>query len=172
DIEDVHISLNQYVLVELNDFHADFEIPFDDHTDGGVILAEYTIENDTGEDVHYMPDFDISYVGATKSHSDTNTLIPDDVQLFQKLGPSNEYELDDGDEETAYIAYAFRPDQLDEILEEEKVEIAVNPAAEDYDSESYDNKTIIGKETKINIQIDYKKEENKNETGEHAQNTY
>src|SRR5699024_7461357 len=36
DIEDVHISLNQYVLVELNDFHADFEIPFDDHTDGGV----------------------------------------------------------------------------------------------------------------------------------------
>src|SRR5699024_3134595 len=37
DIEDVHISLNQYVLVELNDFHADFEIPFDDHTDGGVI---------------------------------------------------------------------------------------------------------------------------------------
>lgn len=166
DIEDVHISLNQYVLVELNDFHADFEIPFDDHTDGGVILAEYTIENDTGEDVHYMPDFDISYVGATKSHSDINTLIPDDVQLFQKLGPSNEYELDDGDEETGYIAYAFSPDQLDEILEEEKVEIAVNPAAEDYDSESYDYKPLIGKETKFNVPLGEDGAENVKESGE------
>src|SRR5699024_1056202 len=166
DIEDVHISLNQYVLVELNDFHTDFEIPFDDNTDGGVILAEYTIENDTGEDVHYMPDFDISYVGATKSHSDTNTLIPEDVQLFQKLGPSNEYELADGDEETGYIAYAFSPDQLDEMLDEEKIEIAVNAAAEDYDSESYDYKPLIGKETKFNVPLGEDGAENVEESGQ------
>src|SRR5699024_5883963 len=99
DIEDVHISLNQYVLVELNDFHADFEIPFVDHTDGGALLAEYTIENDTGEDGRYMRDSDISDVRTTEAHADTNTRIRDDVQLFQKLVPPSQYELDEGDEQ-------------------------------------------------------------------------
>jgi len=100
-----------------------------------------------------MPDFDISYVGATKSFSDTNTLIPDDVQIFKKLSPSSEYELADSDEETGYMAYAFSPDQLDEILEEEEIEIAVNAAAEDYDSETYDYKPLIGKETTFNVPL-------------------
>lgn len=166
DIEDVHISLDQYALVELNDFHADFEIPFDDNTDGGVILAEYTIENDTGDDIHYMPQFDISYVGATKTYNDKGTLIPKDDQLFEKLGPSNDYELADGDSETGYMAYAFSPDELDEILDEEQLEIEVNAAAEDYDSETYDYKPLIGKETKFDVPLSADGAESVEESGQ------
>lgn len=153
DIEDVKISLDEYVLVELNDFHTDFEIPFDDNTDGGVILAQYTIENDTGDDVHYMPNFDISYVGATKVHSHKDILIPEDEQLSQKLAPSNDYELPDGDAVTGYVAYAFSPDELEMILEEEKLEVEVKAAAEDYDGDTYDYKPLIGKDSKFNIPV-------------------
>src|SRR5699024_9169125 len=41
DEDGVEVSLDAYTLVELTDFHTNFQIPFNDETDGGVIIAHY-----------------------------------------------------------------------------------------------------------------------------------
>ena len=153
DIEDVHISLDGYVLTELNDFHTDFEIPFDDNTDGGVLLAHYTMENDRDEDVYYTPYFDMSYTGYTRTRSNEKLLLPEDEQLNEKLGPSNDYELPKGESVAGFAAYALSPDELDDILKEGEVEIEVKAAAENYDSETYDYKPLIGEDSKFKVAI-------------------
>src|SRR5699024_6524493 len=66
DMEGVTFSLDEYALVELNDFHENYSIPFDDETSGGVVIAKYTLANDTDDDVHYTPMFSASYTGGEK----------------------------------------------------------------------------------------------------------
>lgn len=165
NIEDIHISLDGYVLMELNDFHADFEIPFDDNTDGGVMIAQYTVENNRDEDVYYQPFFDMSYTGYTRTRSNERLLLPEEEQIDTKLGPSNDYKLPKGESVSGYTAYALSPDELDDILEEEEVEIDVKAAAEEYDSETYDYKPLIGKDSKFNVAISEQGSDNIAESG-------
>ena len=94
-MEDVSVSLDAYTLVELNDFHTDFEIPFKDQTDGGVILAQYTVKNDANEDTFYMPTLDITvtYDGNEVYHRNYEALLPKEDQLDTKLSHSTGYLL-------------------------------------------------------------------------------
>ncbi len=149
ETEGISISLNQYTLVELKDFHTNFEIPFNDQTDGGVILAQYTVTNQTDQDVHYTPFLDIFYTGAQKVYSNYKDLLPEDVQLPTKLGHSNDYLLKAGEEVTGYFAYPFGQDHLDEILSLATVEVDVPQALVDKD----DFGSTIGKKGKFNLSL-------------------
>lgn len=123
----ITVTLNGYTLVELNDFHTNFSIPFDDETDGGgVIIAEYTIENTDDEDAYYMTDFYIEYTGTTKFHNNYDQLLPDDVQIKNKLSPSTDYLIEAGETVTGYYAYPFSPELLDQILDLSTVTVNVN----------------------------------------------
>lgn len=150
NMDDVNVSLDAYTLVELNDFNANFDIPFSDQTDGGVLITKYTVKNDTDKDVSYMPSMYLSYVGATKDAGNYKDLIPEEEQLPTLLSPSNDYELKSGDEVTGYYAYPFGKDQLADVLKEGEVIIEVPQPQEDAD----DFSSTIGEEGSFKVSLD------------------
>lgn len=124
--EDVVLSLNGYTLVELDDFHTNYAIPFDDETSGGVLLAEYTVENKSDEDIYWMPDFYVFYPETEKFHNNNRDLTPEDDQLTNQLAPSTEYLLEAGETVTGLYAYSFAPDILEKVLDLETVTVNIN----------------------------------------------
>ncbi|MFE3572933.1 DUF5068 domain-containing protein [Lysinibacillus sp. NPDC059133] len=116
-MEDVSISLDAYSVVELKDFHTDFNIPFGEQTNGGVILAKYTVKNEMDKDVYYMPSLSVTFTGANKDYSNYKDLIPEESQLPTKLGYKTDYLLKAGEEVTGYIAYPFGETDLAKINE-------------------------------------------------------
>ncbi|MEN1939024.1 DUF5068 domain-containing protein [Paenibacillus sp. 102] len=127
-LQDVSVSLDNYTLVELNDFHTDFNIPFNDQTNGGVILAHYTVKNDSNKDVYYMPNLNITFTGAKRDYSNYKDLIPKEEQLPTKLSPSNNYLVKAKESISGYIAYPFGKDDLTKILELSTVSVKVPEA--------------------------------------------
>lgn len=122
----ITVTLNGYTLVELKDFHTNFSIPFGDETDGGVVIAEYTIENNDDQDAYYMTDFHIEYTGTSKFHNNYDSLLPEDVQIKKMLKPDTDYLIEAGESVTGYYAYAFSPEQLETIIELSTVTVKVN----------------------------------------------
>lgn len=149
NLEDVSVSLDAYTLVELKDFHTDFSIPFNDQTDGGVIIAKYTVKNDQDKDVYYSPFFYMSFTGAQKDYNNYKDLLPEEAQLPTKLSPSNDYLLKAGESVTGYFAYPFGKDDLAKIIELSTVQVEV-PEAQGKKG-SYD--TPIGKRGKFNLSL-------------------
>ncbi|EJR97987.1 DUF5068 domain-containing protein [Bacillus mycoides] len=127
-LQDVSVSLDNYTLVELNDFHTNFDIPFNRQTNGGVILAHYTVKNSSNKDVYYMPALNITFTGATKDYSNYKDLIPKEEQLPTKLSSSNNYLVKAGESISGYIAYPFGKDDLTKILELSTVSVKVPEA--------------------------------------------
>ncbi|MEB2282715.1 DUF5068 domain-containing protein [Lysinibacillus xylanilyticus] len=125
-MENVSISLDAYSVVELKDFHTDFNIPFGEQTNGGVILAKYTVKNDMDKDVYYMPTLDATFTGATKDYTNDKYLIPEEDQLPTKLGYKTDYLLKAGEEVTGYIAYPFGETDLAKINELGTVTVMVS----------------------------------------------
>ena len=117
DMENVSISLDAYTVGELNDFHTDFKIPFDDQTDGGVILAKYTVKNDQDKDVYCMPSLYMTFTGAVKVYGNNRDLLHKKEQLITKLSPQTDYLLKAGEEVIGYCAYSFGATDLAEIKE-------------------------------------------------------
>ncbi|MFI8705989.1 DUF5068 domain-containing protein [Bacillus sp. NPDC077411] len=127
-LQDVSVSLDNYTLVELNDFHNDFSIPFNNQTDGGVILAHYTVKNSSNKDVYYMPTLDMSFTGAKKAYTNYRDLIPKEEQLSEKLSPKNNYLVEAGKTVSGYVAYPFGKDDLTKILGLSTVSVKVSEA--------------------------------------------
>ncbi|MGE7694066.1 DUF5068 domain-containing protein [Lysinibacillus sp. NPDC094177] len=148
-MENVSISLDAYSVVELKDFHTDFNIPFGDQTDGGVILAKYTVKNDMDKDVYYMPSLYVTFTGANKDYSNYKDLIPEESQLPTKLGYKTEYLLKAGEEITGYIAYPFGETDLAKINKLGTVTVEVpKPITE---KENYGS--TIGSDGRFNLAI-------------------
>ncbi|KOS68779.1 hypothetical protein AEA09_09665 [Lysinibacillus contaminans] len=130
-MEGVSISLDAYTLIELKDFHTDFSIPFGRETDGGVILAKYTVKNDMDKDVYYMPTLDITFTGAEKVYTNYKDLLPKEEQLPTKLSHATDYLLKAGEEVSGYFAYPFSATDLGKINELATVAVMVTvPFAE------------------------------------------
>lgn len=142
DSDVVSVMLDGYTLVELNDFHTNYSIPFDDETNGGVIIAKYIVENSGDEDVYFMTDFHIEYTGTTKYHNNYDELLPEDVQIRKMLSPSTDYLLKAGETITGYYAYPFSPELLDKIIDLSTVTVMVNEPH----SEKGDVNSKFGKE--------------------------
>ncbi|MFJ7736349.1 DUF5068 domain-containing protein [Lysinibacillus sp. NPDC097287] len=131
DMENVTISLDGYTVVALNDFHTDFKIPFGDQTDGGVILAKYTVKNDQDKDVYYMPSLYMTFTGAEKDYGNNNQLLPKEEQLSTELSPTTDYLLKAGEEVTGYFAYSFSTTHLAKMKEQGTVSVPIQvPFAE------------------------------------------
>ncbi|WIY62192.1 DUF5068 domain-containing protein [Bacillus arachidis] len=127
-LQDVSVSLDNYTLVELNDFHTNFDIPFNRQTNGGVILAHYTVKNSSNKDAYYMPTLNITFTGATKDYSNYKDLIPTEEQLTEKLSPKNNYLVEAGKSVSGYVAYPFSKDDLTKILGLSTVSVMVPEA--------------------------------------------
>ncbi|MFC4401615.1 DUF5068 domain-containing protein [Gracilibacillus xinjiangensis] len=125
DMEGVITSVDSYVLANLTDFHTDFSIPFNDETDGAVLLVQYTIKNETDKDAYYMPSFYLTYTGATKSFNNYRELLPEDQQIPSLLSPSNDYLIEAGKSYTGYFAYPFGKSIIPDVLQEGIVSIEV-----------------------------------------------
>ncbi|MGI8386747.1 DUF5068 domain-containing protein [Robertmurraya sp. P23] len=129
EMDGVKVSLDAYTLLELTDFHTDFSIPFNDQTDGGVIIAQYTVTNELDKDVYYMPSFYLSFTGAQKAYDNIRDLLPLEEQLVEKLSPSNDYLLKAGESVTGYYTYPFGKDHLETVLNLSTASVEV-PAAQ------------------------------------------
>jgi hypothetical protein len=129
EMDGVTVSLDAYTLVELTDFHTDFSIPFDDETNGGVIIAQYTVKNELDKDVYYMPAFYLSFTGADTVYNNYRDLLPEEDQLPVKLSPSNDYLLPAGETVTGYYTYPFGKAELAKALEVSTTSVEI-PAAQ------------------------------------------
>ncbi|GAB0169326.1 DUF5068 domain-containing protein [Lysinibacillus sp. CTST325] len=148
-MENVSISLDAYSVVELKDFHTDFNIPFGEQTNGGVLLAKYTVKNDMDKDVYYMPSLYVTFTGANKDYSNYKDLIPEADQLPTKLNYKTDYLLKAGEEVTGYIAYPFGETDLAKINELGTVAVVVpKPLTE---KENYGS--TIGSDGRFNLAI-------------------
>lgn len=125
DMEGVNVSVDAYTLIELEDFHTNFSIPFNDQTDGGVIITKYTVENTTDDNVYYMPSFYMEFTGAQKAFNNYRDLLPEDEQLPTKLSPSTDYLLEAGETVTGYYTYPLGEDILADALDAATVSIEV-----------------------------------------------
>lgn len=126
EAETITATLEGYTLVELDDFHTDYDIPFDRETEGGVLIAEYTVENTGDEDAYYMTVFDLDYPGTTKAHNNYDALLPEDVQMKNMLGPSNDYLIKAGESFTGYYAYPLSAEVLEKVLDLSTITININ----------------------------------------------
>ncbi|WP_421663486.1 DUF5068 domain-containing protein [Lysinibacillus telephonicus] len=125
EMDGVTLSLDAYTLVELNDFHTDFSIPFNDQTNGGVIIAQYTVKNELDKDVYYTPFLYLSFTGAEKDYNNFRDLLPPEEQLVEKLSPTNDYLLKAGETVTGYYTYPFGQDHLQDALNVSTVTVEV-----------------------------------------------
>ncbi|NGP45632.1 DUF5068 domain-containing protein [Bacillaceae bacterium SIJ1] len=150
DMEGVTVTLDEYALVELTDFHTDFSIKFDDQTNGGVILAKYTVNNGTDSDAYYMPMLDASYVGGDQFVGNYKDLLPEEEQLPTKLSPSNDYLIKAGEEVTGYYAYPFGEEQLNTIMSQGSIDIQVTEPQSDKD----DFGSVFGEKGLFTISLD------------------
>ena len=134
-MEDVSVSLDGYTFVELNDFHANYEIPFRDQTDGVVILAQYTVTNDSDKDAYYTPalSMTISHDGRERAHSNNNSLTPREEQLATKISPTNDYLLKAGESVSGYEAYSFGKTELDTLMDLSVLDMTVPKPRADKD---------------------------------------
>lgn len=148
-MDGISVSLDAHKLVELNDFHTDFEIPFNDQTDGGVIIAKYTVTNELDKDVYYMPSFYMSFTGAQKAYNNDKYLLPEEAQLPTKLAPSSDYLLKAGESVTGYYTYPLGKDVLDKVLDLSTVAVEI-PSAQ---AEKGEFSSPIGKDGKITISL-------------------
>nr|WP_245975381.1 DUF5068 domain-containing protein [Oceanobacillus chungangensis] len=148
-MEDVSVSLDAYSLVELTDFHTDYSIPFDDETNGGVIIAQYTVTNNRAEDVYYMPAFYASFTGAPKDYNNYRDLLPLEGQLPSILAPDNDYLLKAGETVTGYYTYPFGKEHLSSALDASTVSVEIpEPILEKGDFGS-----SIGKKGKFTLSL-------------------
>lgn len=128
DLKDISVSLDSYTVVQLNDFHTDFSIPFNDQTDGGVILAKYSVENKGDKDAYYMPSLNGTFTGATKAYTNYKELTPEENQLSTSLSPSNDYLVKAGETTEGYVAYPFGKDTFEKIMDLGSIQVDVPPA--------------------------------------------
>lgn len=149
DMEDVSLTLEGYTIVALEDFHKNFSIPFDDETDGAVIITEYTMKNDSDDDVFFMPSFNMTYNGAEKAFNNDPNLLPLDEQLIDKQSVDNHDELKAGEEVSGYYTYPFGGDALADAMEEGETEVEIAQPQEDED----DYKTALGEESQFSINL-------------------
>jgi hypothetical protein len=150
EMEGVSVSLDAYSLVGIKDFHTDYSIPFDDETSGAVILAKYTVKNDSDKEVFYMPRFDLTYSSGLVYNNDYKELLPEDQQLFEKLHPDSKYAIKAGESVTGFVAYPFGTAELETVMGEGSALIEV-PAAQ---AKADDFGNPIGKEGKFTINFD------------------
>lgn len=150
-MEDVTVSLDGYTFVELNDFHANYEIPFRDQTDGVVILAQYTVTNDSDKDAYYTPSLSmtISHDGRERAHSNNNSLTPRDEQLATKISPTNDYLLKAGESVSGYEAYSFGKTELDTLMDLSVLDMTVPKPRADKD----DFGSTFGEEGRFKIAL-------------------
>lgn len=150
DMEGVSLTLDAYILVELIDFHRDYDIPFDEQNNGAVIIAQYTVKNDTDQDVHYMPSLYMTYTGAEKDLNNHRYLLPEEQQLPTLLSPNNDYLLESGQEITGYYAYPIGEDRLVNVLEVGSVDVGVPTPQTDKD----DFSSTFGSEGRFSLPLD------------------
>src|SRR5699024_4200547 len=150
ELEDFTVTLEGYRLLELNDFHHNFNIRFDDNTDGGVILAKYRYTNYSDKDLYSMPTQTISFTGSTKANSTYHDLLPEDKRVQTELGLDDDFLVKKGETKEGYMAYPFSPEDLKEMHKLKTVSVEVKPAQE----EAGKHNNPVGKEDKFTLSTD------------------
>ncbi|ODJ61460.1 DUF5068 domain-containing protein [Brochothrix thermosphacta] len=153
--EDTIVSINGFELDEVTDFHSDFEIPFKGNTDkGGVVLAEFTVENKGKEPVYFTPSINLTFTGATNSYSSTKSLLSDESKDFSSMVTSKKFKINAGEKVTGNAAYAIDLAGLEKI-EKEGLITAEVPAAFSKE-DSFKREDMIGEDELVNLAMNEK----------------
>src|SRR5699024_5049930 len=150
EMEDVTVSLDAYTVVELLDFHRNYDIPFDEQNNGVVVLVQYTLNNDRDDDIHYQTSFDMNYPGGERYITHHYNLLPDDVQLYNMLSPANDYLLEAGEEIVGYVAYPIGEDRFEDVAAAGMVQVDISTPQTDFD----DFSSTFGSSGVFNLPLD------------------
>jgi Domain of unknown function (DUF5068) len=59
DMDGFKVAVDEYQIVKVTDMNTDFNIEFEDQTEGYVVTAKVTIDNTTDKSMYYSPNFTI-----------------------------------------------------------------------------------------------------------------
>ncbi|MEI3613249.1 DUF5068 domain-containing protein [Pseudogracilibacillus sp. SO30301A] len=150
EMEDVTVTLDSYVLVELNDFNNTNADAFDGENDGAVIIAHYTIENELDHDTYYMPHPYMEIHGADQTYSDYYKLLPEEERLTEKLSDENDYLIKAGETISGYYGYAFGKETLDKALDLSTVTVYIG---EPHSEKGNEVDSVFGKPTQFTLSV-------------------
>ncbi len=153
EMEGINVSLDSYVVIELNNFNDRFADSFDHETDGGVIISHYTIKNELDHDAYYMPHPYMEIYGADQTYSNYYKLLPEEEQLNEKLNNDNDYLIKAGETISGYYTYPFGKTTLDIALDISTVTVYIGePHAEKGEEVS----STFGKPTQFTLSLNEK----------------
>ncbi|WP_317950229.1 DUF5068 domain-containing protein, partial [Rossellomorea marisflavi] len=147
ETEGIKVSLDEYQVLELNGLDEEHRTPFKKEEDGAVVLAKYTLENESDQDVYYNPTLNMTFSGADKSYDNYRELLPEDKQIKEMLTPDNEYLWKKGETITGYYTYTMSKGDLEKAMDVSTVAIEV-PAAQ---AEKDDYNSLIGEKGIFNV---------------------
>ncbi|MDR4937980.1 DUF5068 domain-containing protein [Rossellomorea marisflavi] len=147
ETEGIKVSLDQYQVLELNGLDEEYRTPFKKEEDGAVVLAKYTLKNESDQDVYYNPTLNMTFSGADKSYDNYRELLPEDKQIKEMLTPDNEYLWKKGETITGYYTYTMSKGDLEKAMDVSTVAIEV-PAAQ---AEKDDYNSLIGEKGIFNV---------------------
>lgn len=144
------VSINGFELDEVTDFHSDFEIPFDGQTDkGGIVLAEFTIENKSKEPIYYTPDISLTFTGSKKAYSSTQSLQTDESKDFSTIITRKNFKIEAGEKITGNAAYAIDLEGFEKIKKEGIITAEVLAAFSKEDS--FQREDMIGEDELVQL---------------------
>lgn len=149
----VTISIDEYSLIEVKDFHQDFSIPFGRQTeDGGIFLSKITIKNNGNQDIWYAPLFGLNYPGAVSAFSNTRIVLPESYANIGSDLTTNKNLIKKGESITGYFPMTLSPDELSTIEDLGVVSYEIPAAYNKADSVS--SADAIGKTETIQLSVD------------------
>lgn len=150
--EEYIVSLDGYVVAEINDFHANFAIPFNDEDEGAILLSHFTIENKTSDDIAYTPNWSLQYTGADRHPGQNSSIIPDERQIAKTLNANN-YAISANETVSGYYAILLRSEDVENIKDVNVATIPIPEAGDEYDPDNYEYKNKIGSKTEFSIVV-------------------
>lgn len=113
--EDIHIKINGYQYVQIEDFSSDLRIPFGDQTKtGGLIIFDATINNESSKSVYMSSGFTMSVTGFSASISNKKDLVEN--ELMPNL-VKQKFEVKAGETMSGYVALTVKPEAMEKIEE-------------------------------------------------------
>jgi len=144
DEEQYSVTLDAYVVAEIEDYHMNFSIPFGSDDEGALLLTHFTVENKSDDDIGYSPLWDLRYSGADRFPGPNRQIIPEELQIVSKLNSDNNFVINANEKVSGYFAIPLRTVDVTNIEEVDVAEIVIPEAGDVYDPDNYEFKNKIG----------------------------
>lgn len=150
--DEYSISLDSYVVAEIEDFHADFASRFDSEDRGAILLSHFTIENKMSSPIAYTPNWSLQYQGADRFPGPDSYIIREELQIAKKLN-ANDFSIEPKESVSGYYAILLRTEDIENIENVNVAKLPIPEAGDEYLPDQYEYKNKIGSKTEFSIVV-------------------